>query len=278
MNQFPDEIPGLDPQMDAALRAFAHAVGEEVAGRAPGFAERMRARLAGARRKSERPRGRVVDIAAERHVRAPRSRKSWIGAVAATLLLVIAASYLRGLWSPRDPVRFREGGVTLSGVAEQGTLRIVTDATGGCVRELDDGRIVLYINHDSDLGVTSAEEVKLSAGELWVNVRPASGPFRVATDFGNVDVKGTVFGVNLAGEQALIRIERGEVSVENSVGSVTLTPGRRARITGADAAPITEPEPNTLTPDWVWSLEEKASGAAEDQYYRSAHKQTSKGN
>jgi len=77
-------------------------------------------------------------------------------------------------------------------------------------------------------------EVQLLAGRLAAEVAKrgrASGAFVVSTEFGKVSVMGTTFTVAVEAESMIVRLYEGRVRLTSAGRSVSLSPGRSARVT-----------------------------------------------
>lgn len=116
----------------------------------------------------------------------------------------------------------------------------------------DDGsRITL--NSNSALAMDYSDKVRrvrLLKGEAWFNVAPTDQrPFIVSTDAGEIKVTGTQFNVRLAGDAAVVSLDKGRVELREADalnnGSIehrptVLTPGTQAVLTEHR---ISAPEP-----------------------------------
>lgn len=83
-------------------------------------------------------------------------------------------------------------------------------------RRLQDGSL-LALGPRTDVGATiyrDRREVRLSAGEIHVEVRPdATRPFTVITEWGRVRVLGTVFTVAVRAQSMVVAVAEGRVAV-----------------------------------------------------------------
>lgn len=271
MSETERDDPGpQDEQMDDLLRRFARETSEAQGDAHGDFAARMRTRL---REQSRRPPGQKGQVAETKCASARRRRISPLLLAAAALVLVAAVSFLMLRRSgPAGTLRHQVGTVTVEGSLEGGDLRLTTAAAGRCLYGLDGERIALFLNEDSSLVIASPGEIQLDRGEVWITVRPKSGPFAVQTAEARIDVIGTVFSVRLASPGTTVMVESGRVSVQNGCGIVGVEAGQAARVPNRALEPVIEIVENPAVPDWAWELYNGATGANQERYYPSSHK------
>jgi ferric-dicitrate binding protein FerR (iron transport regulator) len=89
----------------------------------------------------------------------------------------------------------------------------------------EDGRARAFLDAGARLEAVEGRGARLAAGRAWFEVEPAGGaePFRVATRFGDVTVRGTAFEVDVRGEELAVAVASGRVEARGrSIG-----PGER---------------------------------------------------
>ncbi|MFG1360995.1 FecR family protein [Xanthobacter pseudotagetidis] len=182
------------------------------------------ARLPAARDKSRRARPHASGSKFSRMLRRP----AVLGAAAACLALVF--------WQgPALLLRWQADHMTVTG----GRLAVA----------LPDGSSML-LNSATAVAIDFAQgrrQVRLLEGEAFFDVRPdPAHPFRVAGNFGMVEVKGTAFAVRLDPREDMVVLERGRVEValrDDPRGPVALHPGQMVFARASTFSPVASVDP-----------------------------------
>ncbi len=162
---------------------------------------------------------------------APRpTRRAWVGALAASVLLAMVGTHLY----PDLKTRWNADHRTNTGERRDVALP-------------DGSRLLL----DSDSAVTVAfdgaeRRVTLLRGQAWFDVvRDTARPFRVTAGFSVVEVTGTAFSVRSDDQEDSVFLERGRVTVrrpDDPGRAMALTPGDR--LTATALGLTLQPRPN----------------------------------
>lgn len=159
-----------------------------------------------------------------------RTRRAWLGAMAASALLAVVGARLY----PDLKTRWSADHRTDTGERRELALP-------------DGSRLLL----DSDSAVTVAfdgreRRVTLLRGQAWFDVaRDTARPFRVAAGFSEVEVTGTAFSVRSDDQEDSVFLERGRVTVrrpDDPGRAMVLAPGDR--LTATALGLTMQPRPN----------------------------------
>lgn len=133
-----------------------------------------------------------------------RKRRAAIGAIAVAAAVVLVLALFPVLFSANDTDTDGESGQRLA---------------SGERLQLLEGRVTLFSNPQTDLKIVLKTDdtmhVRLQNGFMCANIDPAPNRrvhFRVVTPMGNVDIKGTAFGVTVADGRVRVAVIRGEVA------------------------------------------------------------------
>jgi len=190
---------------------------------------------------------------ARRSASPPRTRRRWMGAVAALLVLVLV-----GAWLWRQPVTMRAG---------PGQQRSATLPDGSTV-ELNSGSTLSYRRGFQVWPLLDAgrRAVQLE-GEAFFRVENESRPFVVQTAAARVTVEGTRFNVRsrpAVDSSTAVTLADGRIEVaprnrfEHAI--VLDRAGQRTRVPGSRAAPSS---PHTITVDHVLAWRQDGFAASE---------------
>lgn len=162
---------------------------------------------------------------------ARQTRRAWLGAMAASLLLAAVGTHLY----PDLRIRWTADHRTAIGERREVALP-------------DGSRVIL----DSDSAVALAfaggeRRVALLHGRAWLDVvRDTARPFRVTAGFSTVEVTGTAFTVQSDEREDSVFLERGRVTVarlDDPGQPVTLVPGDRLTATALGLTMQPRPDP-----------------------------------
>jgi ferric-dicitrate binding protein FerR (iron transport regulator) len=207
------------------------------------FQKRLRALADGVPPASLSPSARArAEQAAEAQHRAQQRRRSlWSAALVTSAAALGAVAWLGG--EARDATRRAS---TTPDVAPQ-HVPAIAPASAPCTaqhswrpddarRVLDLGsRALLVASRDSQLGggldPDCGTRVRLTAGTLAVHARKLEGhPLRIDTPFGGVEVRGTVFGVEVAPDQLRVRVAEGVVEVDAGGAVIRIAAGSELHV------------------------------------------------
>lgn len=183
--------------------------------------------------------------------------------VAASVLIVAglsAVSLLQG--RAVGALVYQRGGILASGsgrIAKGSTLAAA--AGEGGVVNLNDGRVALFLDGETEMRVNTAEEVEIKRGSVWAAIQPNSGFFQVATPHGNIDVHGATFGVVVDATGARVSVQSGSVTATTPRDTRTLSPGEEILLPageGLNSLAVVSAE--VAKPAWVVDLETEAAG------------------
>ncbi len=181
----------------------------------------------------------------------PRTRASrfftFLPPLAAVLLLVLSAAIFLS-WPPDNAgdtqfgmVTHQEGTVFRSEDLGTDTSRVVsgtfigeeerfeTREEAGLILSLA-GPSHVKMAENTRVQVSSAREIAVEQGRVWLSVCDDGDLFRVQTPAGSVTVFGTVFEVLVSGESTVVTVGEGRVQVENDCTFATLTRGEQVAI------------------------------------------------
>lgn len=157
----------------------------------------------------------------------PRTARTWVPALAAASvagLVLVAALGAPRLWpSTRRPAPAPPSPRTLIATAP-GELRTVS---------LSDGSRI-HLNGDTKLSLAEASggrRARLIQGEALFDIRhDPSRPFTVTLDHGAVTDVGTVFNVDIVGDQTAVQVYSGKVRLNGESGSAALDASQQAQL------------------------------------------------
>lgn len=162
-------------------------------------------------------------LAASRPARAGRPGR-WLAA--ATICVALATG---GVWLER-PAFVRDAFADVATARSE--RRTITLPDGSTVELEADSALDLAF----EAGI---RRVRLRRGAAWFAVRPASEPFVVAAAGGEIRVLGTEFGIDLLGEEAVLSVASGRVSVSAGAGTaLVLGRGQRVRFGPGGPGPV----------------------------------------
>ncbi|QFY62529.1 DUF4880 domain-containing protein (plasmid) [Rhizobium grahamii] len=169
----------------------------------------------------------VTSVMSIRRAR-PGRLKTWALPLAASLALIVGASHFAMQLFPRISSDYS----TAAGERREVTL------PDGSLMVLNTGTAV-------DLDFSSGRRgVRIIQGEAWFDVvHDAAHPFHVVGDYGEVQVKGTAFSVEVEGDSDTAALQRGSVDVvHRSVEGQTarLVPGEMVIASKQSLSPVSE--------------------------------------
>ncbi|MBN4072421.1 FecR domain-containing protein [Crocinitomix catalasitica] len=130
-------------------------------------------------------------------------------------------------------------------------ITIENDSNLAKMIELPDGSTVwLATNSSLDYhkDFESNRNINLKGEAYFEVTRDKMHPFVIETEFGNVEVLGTAFNVDVGEESTHVFVERGKVALRNDVGEVELEPGEEAFSTDGLVSKAEEAtDPNILS-------------------------------
>jgi len=188
----------------------------------------------------------------------PRTRRRWMGAIAALLILVVA-----GTWLWRQPVTVRTG---------PGQQRTATLPDGSTV-ELNSGTTLTYRRgFQAWPFVDAGRRAVQLAGEAFFQVEARSQPFVVETAAARVTVEGTRFNVRSrptvdSSSTVTLASGRVEVAARNRPGRAVLLDrtGQHTRIDGSETTPSS---PQSVPMDHVLAWRQDGFAASEEPLTR----------
>lgn len=257
--------PGSVPDWDEGVDRLLTRAGDSAASRAGGadflarFAERFGDEMAGS---TPAP---VVEVAPARRVAWTR----WLAAAAAIILAVSTTALWTARRSSVGSLAYTRGDVSTPGRngLRKGDL-LTTAAGGNAMVALDNQRVNLLLAEDSAVQLAANDVVKLRRGEIWTTVRENSGFFQVQTQFGDVTVHGTTFGVTTTDSGMEVRLARGSVQVRTPTSTAMLAPGDAVTVS-VDGTIQRISLKGELTPDWARELFNEAQELFARQYFPS---------
>jgi ferric-dicitrate binding protein FerR (iron transport regulator) len=190
---------------------------------------------------------------------APAPRPWWRWAVLPAAFVTAVALAILG-W-PRQPVGkvlVAGGGFTVDGApgAKDAVLlagaELVTDeADAAVLLEGPHGRRALLLRPHTRLKVPSADDAKLEAGRVRVQLKPGAEAFRVETPEGaTVTSAGGVFVAERRDDNTMVAVHTGEARVDSADASVTLKAGQETQVDLSGAlAPVRPASANALVED-----------------------------
>jgi hypothetical protein len=184
-------------------------------------------------------------------VKHPHMVISWLarsGPLAAAMVIFLLAAVLTAYWPERLPGASAIGVVAQSlgsvqrieatGTARQ-PVRVTEFVSGEERYETEDGstlmlylagRTAVKLNQNSRIRVFDERRIGLEKGRIWLDVGRDSRLFRVVTPAGEVTVFGTVFDVEVHGEDTVVTVARGQVQVENDQTFCVIEPDEQVRV------------------------------------------------
>jgi len=187
------------------------------------------------------------------------SRRVWLGmAAAAAVVLAAATGALVLRQTSVGRLELRSGRVAVSGVAGKFNLlsdgtTVATSANSNAIVDMDDGRIRMFLSESTSMHIDGEDRVTLAGGGTWINVRPESGFFQVATDRGTIEVHGTSFGIVRSGADFKVYLASGEIRLRQGDAVTTLRPDEYVEIKGGEAAAVRSAD-DREPPAWTTRL------------------------
>lgn len=130
---------------------------------------------------------------------------------------------------------------------------LATGATGGVALALANG-VSVRIDHDSKLLVTSARQLELLAGGVYLDSGDTSRPdtsMTVITKLGQATDVGTQFEVRLTDERLAVSVREGRVDVTHAAVHATAVAGQILLLD--DFGAVTHSAISPLAPAWGWA-------------------------
>lgn len=169
-----------------------------------------------------------VPISAARAAKPRQRLVSYSMAAAASVVVVVSATYLASQWLPRMMADYA------TNVAQMRDFTLP-----------DGSRMVL--NTDSAVALDFAEGkrgVRLIEGEAWFDVvHDAARPFHVTAHYSDVQVKGTAFSVRVDDGGDTVSLQRGAVDARHErsdIALVHLVPGQMVTASSRSMSPVTQ--------------------------------------
>lgn len=152
-------------------------------------------------------------------------RRVWVAAAALAVAAVLALAWAIAAFDGAAP--------TADDVTRGEVVR--NDSAAPMPVDLEDGSQVI-LRGGSSIEKVARREIRLTRGELLVDVAKDSTPFVVHTAHGRAIAVGTRFSVRHEDEGSLAAVARGKVRLESGGGEATLAAGESGRLR-PDAAP-----------------------------------------
>lgn len=160
----------------------------------------------------------------------PRPAMRWTPVLAAAGVAGLAVLATLALPQSRPAPRAAAPQTVIATAA--GQSRMVTLADGSRI----------YLNGDTKLGLTKqagGRQARLIQGEALFDIRhDPSRPFTVTLDHGAVTDLGTVFNVNIVGDQTAVQVYSGKVRLNGYTGSAMLDGRQQADLTQGVVSPV----------------------------------------
>lgn len=111
----------------------------------------------------------------------------------------------------------------------------------------------------ADPGRGERMRVRLKKGRVFLRVSKVPGIFMIEGNNGQIQVKGTIFGVEEKGSATAVSVFKGCVAVESGGKDIELNSGQSARADKTDPPVLTDVDPNLAL---LWARDSKEFNAA----------------